>query len=550
MPDLSGVHRGRDPLARTEDLTGYLRRPAGRFYPALMAGNLIDEVRWDLRLRAALRRRARDLHRTPDPSDEPIEPNWTARTAAALVCLSYIVLFSVWTVNEHRGFGTNGFDLGIFDQGVWLLSRFETPFITVRGLHLFGDHTSFILLAVAPLYWVFDTASTLLVVQSVALGLGAVPVFLLARQRSRSEVLACLLAVAYLAQPVIGWTNADQFHPESFVIPLLLGAFYAAERRAWKSYFALLTLSLLVKEDVALVVVVFGIYVAFRYRRSIGFATTTVALLWLIAIQFLVFPYYNGVGSLYADRAVGNFGGFGGLLSAAVTRPWDILELALSEHRPTYLWQLFAPLALAPLLAPGFALAAVVTLFGNLIGTWPYATHIQYHYSVLTITVLVGATVHGVASLRERFRLQAASIVLVAALICGYLWGPNEFSRGSAFHIDPSTKETRAAAEALALIPPEAGVSAQYSLVPHLTHREHIYQFPTPWRVGMWGPDGEALPDPEVVDYIFVSPTGTFDFFGAFPSEDDLLLLDSLSSGDFEKIFDKAGLELYRRLDG
>jgi hypothetical protein len=47
----------------------------------------------------------------------------------------------VWlTWLTHARFGTFGFDLGIFDQGVWLLSRLRDPVVTIRGLPLFGDH--------------------------------------------------------------------------------------------------------------------------------------------------------------------------------------------------------------------------------------------------------------------------------------------------------------------------------------------------------------------------------------------------------------------------
>ena len=42
-------------------------------------------------------------------------------------------------------FATFSFDLGIYDQGVWLLSRFHDPFVTVRGLELFGHHVNLIL---------------------------------------------------------------------------------------------------------------------------------------------------------------------------------------------------------------------------------------------------------------------------------------------------------------------------------------------------------------------------------------------------------------------
>ena len=86
----------------------------------------------------------------------------------------------------HDGYGTPGYDMGIFDQGVWLLSRFHAPFVTVMGRNLFGDHTSFILLLAVPLYWVWPHAQTLLVLQTCLLAAAAVPVYLLALRRTAS----------------------------------------------------------------------------------------------------------------------------------------------------------------------------------------------------------------------------------------------------------------------------------------------------------------------------------------------------------------------------
>ena len=37
------------------------------------------------------------------------------------------------------------YDLAIFDQGMWLITHFHVPFVTVMGRNLFGDHTSFVL---------------------------------------------------------------------------------------------------------------------------------------------------------------------------------------------------------------------------------------------------------------------------------------------------------------------------------------------------------------------------------------------------------------------
>ena len=45
----------------------------------------------------------------------------------AVLIGAYIVRFSLLSVDVHDGFGTPGYDMGIFDQGVWLLSRFHAP---------------------------------------------------------------------------------------------------------------------------------------------------------------------------------------------------------------------------------------------------------------------------------------------------------------------------------------------------------------------------------------------------------------------------------------
>jgi hypothetical protein len=51
-----------------------------------------------------------------------------------LMIAADIAGFTYWSVRNHAGFHTGAFDIGIFDQGVWLLSRFHEPFVTARGL--------------------------------------------------------------------------------------------------------------------------------------------------------------------------------------------------------------------------------------------------------------------------------------------------------------------------------------------------------------------------------------------------------------------------------
>ena len=55
----------------------------------------------------------------------------------AVVAATFLVLV-YW---RHSRFGTFDFDLGIYDQQVWQLSR-GRGFMTVRGLHAFGLHAN------------------------------------------------------------------------------------------------------------------------------------------------------------------------------------------------------------------------------------------------------------------------------------------------------------------------------------------------------------------------------------------------------------------------
>ena len=106
----------------------------------------------------------------------------------------YSYLFIHQSFFLYKRFALTAYDLGIYDQAVWLISRFHNPFITVRGLPLLADHFDPILFLLAPLYWIWASPKTLLVAQTLALGIGAWPIYLIAMRRL-GKPLESLLAV-------------------------------------------------------------------------------------------------------------------------------------------------------------------------------------------------------------------------------------------------------------------------------------------------------------------------------------------------------------------
>ena len=60
-------------------------------------------------------------------------------------------------------------------------------------------------------------------------------------------------------------------------------------------------------------------------------------------------------------------------------------------------------------------------------------------------------------------------------------------------------------ANSLTYIPDGASVSSSYQLLPHLSHRRHIYDWPNPFWASVWGNDDCAkLPDPRTIDYVIL----------------------------------------------
>ena len=120
-------------------------------------------------------------------------------------------------MQHHDNFGTWSYDMGIYDQGFWLVSRGGQSFMTVRGMEFWGHHLNLIVVAFVPFYWLGAGPSFLYVAQAVGLAAGAFPVYLIARDRFAKPWMGLLFAVVYLMYAPIQWISWANFHPEALV---------------------------------------------------------------------------------------------------------------------------------------------------------------------------------------------------------------------------------------------------------------------------------------------------------------------------------------------
>ena len=418
--------------------------------------------------------------------------------AAALgVTLAVFVLaFTAATWTAHARFGTYGFDLGIYDQGTWLLSRPRAPFVTVRGLDLLGQHAAYIMALVAPLYRLWADPRLLLLLQVLFLALPALVLYRLGGRHLGHPAAGLAVAVAYLAYPGVQWAISWQFHPEAIAAGLLALAVAAADQRRHGRMALWLALAALCGAELGLVVAGFGLLLVAGGRRAVGWRTAGAGLAWFLVATYLLAPLHAGRVTRLFETDYGIAGtGPRALLASLPTMAGHALQTGLANDGLFYLLLVFLPLLGLPLLAPRWLLPVAPPLLLNLAAVQPEHHQLRFHYLATAAPLLAAGAVAGLAAVRSTRRRWLAPALVLLVVVAGFTswrYGPAPWARDPVAIPSGPTDQVRR--EALALVPDGAPVSAQYNLVPHLGHRVEVYEFPNPFRAVNWGLDGDEHP--------------------------------------------------------
>lgn len=419
-----------------------------------------------------------------------------------VVTFAWTTFYAVRGVLEHTRFHTHTFDLGIFTQGTWLLSQLKEPFVTLRGLHLFADHSSYILILVAPIYAVFPNAGTLIVLTVLALAVSSPIAFTIASRAGAGPLLSSVTALLVLLSPAVQWLIHGSFHPEVFVIPLALGAIALLQRDRTGWAVAAIVLSLTVKEDVALLIVPLGLAVAFILgKRRVGLVFVVAGVVAFVLNFFVLLPAWSPTGELLYSHRYGHLGdSLAGIAWGLATSPdvwWDTVT---SADRVGYVAGLVFAMPLS-ILGWRWLLVGIPVLASNVLSLHWHQYSIQSHYTAYLIVVVVIAAAYGAARFdafgRTAWRKPVLAATVFVALVLWAVIGP--ITVWARAHEDQDRT-----AQMLALIPPDASVSATTTFTPHLANRVEVYLFPNPWIPLNYGAAGTEPPDPSTIEWVAV----------------------------------------------
>ena len=257
---------------------------------------------------------------------------WLPVVVACAVGGLYVCL----SLGQWRALVAPSWDLGIFAEAVQAYSRFEAPIVPIKGpgYNLLGDHFHPILALLGPVYRLFPSALTLLVVQDVLIAVSVLPVARLA-QRLFGRGGAVIVGLGY----GLGWglqgAVGAQFHEVCVAVPLLAFGGVAFVEHRWGACMGWLAPLVLVKEDLGLTVFMAGLALAWRGRgegrpavlRGLAYALFGIVA-FVVTVKVLL-PAMNPAGTwAYSldGAATGAGTPMGGSTAARqVPSLWDIL---------------------------------------------------------------------------------------------------------------------------------------------------------------------------------------------------------------------------------
>jgi len=164
-----------------------------------------------------------------------------AALVVAGIWLGYSYFFSRLAITQHQAFGTRTIDLGYYDN-IFYQSIHGRPLacsLLRSGTHA-SAHFDPILVVMSPLYLIYPRAELLLSLQSVWLGSGAIPAYLLGKHHLDSRQAGIIMAIVYALYPALHGANMYEFHSLSLIAMPMLWVLYFLEKKNKLGYFVML----------------------------------------------------------------------------------------------------------------------------------------------------------------------------------------------------------------------------------------------------------------------------------------------------------------------
>jgi len=391
-----------------------------------------------------------------------------------LLSLFFSIIFWSLSIFRHYLLHSNAYDLGLFDQWIWLASRGLPPYSTMTGLHLFADHGAWTLYRASLIYKFFPSLNILLLSQSLALCCTTIPLWFLCKNEEINDKNSFLISICWLLQPVVFNINLFDFHPEVWAMPMIV-IFYLFEKNS-NFKMCLLTAFLIIGTRDGLVLLIFGMGIeqVLKKKYNFSFCLISLSILWFLFLNNFAYPLLNGdKGTVMALSRYSSYGSsFSEIVFNLLSKPSLLISNVDWEGSIFYLLILFIPVFfLFNKLNLTNLLATVPLIITNILSENSAQRDLVHQYSLPISLIIIISLINGfnnnAFSIRSKY-IYAWLIVCWAALAKPWFFtGP---------YLDRITL-INSSKEAFSLIDKTSNILTTSYLVPHLSQRQFI-KFP------------------------------------------------------------------------
>lgn len=402
-----------------------------------------------------------------------------AGLAAALYCL--------FSVHQWNGFVTPSWDLGIFTELANQYAHLHAPIVDIKGpgYNLLGDHFHPLLVLLGPVFRIFPSGLTLLIVQNLLFAWSSVPITRLASERL-GTARGTLLGVSYALSWGLLEAIAAQFHEIAFAVPLIaFGVVHWLEGK--KRAYIEIGLLVFIKEDLGLTVAAFGLILLWRAwgkaapRRTLASLKATLTSRAALTGGFMacwgLFWFVISIGVILPLLNPGGVWDYTGKLSET--------EQA-SSGIAGFLHQFFTPAQKYATLALLLAVAGIIgirspimvlmvpTLLWRFAGNVPYYWGWEWHYSAILMPIAAIALIDALSSSsspkKRTLGALAVSLSLLTNLAMAWTGPVGSYVRGTYYTLDHS-----AGAGAVAAVGTGKAVVSDLRMLAYLVPGNTVY---------------------------------------------------------------------------
>ena len=357
--------------------------------------------------------------------------NQTGLRQVIIIAATFFTVVLALSIIHYESFLIT-YDHGLFNQVFWnsvqgklfqssLSSAASSASLMDRQLsypsyvHL-GQHFVIDFLLWMPLYALFPSPVTLIVLQVTLIAAAGIVLYFLARHYLSVPMSVMIVASYYGANGVIGPTLGNFY--EHCQIPLFVfSLLLALEKQRWVLFWIFAALTLGPREDAGITLFGIGVYLIFsrRYPRT-GVALCVLSFSYVSLITNTVMPMFSNDNSrLYLANYFRKFVTIENpstlqLLWAIVTQPQIIIQVFFAdleslERRIRFVLGLWLPLGFIPVVSfPAWVMSSFPLLVLLLQVENKAATSISTRYTLSLVPVLIYATILWWSEHPERFK--------------------------------------------------------------------------------------------------------------------------------------------------